>query len=161
MSVFDTFVRRGGQKDSQEIINAMAWEASNDRQRNEIIESEEKAIASIKWSQKSLPLWKFVQEYTLPQIVQIVDGYYSQEEDSSLSSGQILKIHCMKMVEKVSGCDQDGGDIHVPLNTPQKVIQRPEKYDHIYETVNDLANAKPVPKFVEVVRGYYDPTGEY
>ena len=138
-----------------------SWKAFRDKELEKFVEIEEKALQELKWSEMSLPLSKFVKDYTMPQIVQIVDGYYSEEEDSSLSSGQILKIHCLKTVSKVFGCDQNGDDIHVPLNTPQKILTRPENYNHIYETVNDLVNAKPTPNFVEIIRGYYDPTGKF
>ena len=134
--------------------------AFNDEELQRCVEQEEKDLSSLQWSDKSLTLSKFIQKYTLPQIVRIEDGHYSQEEDSSLSSGQLLKIHCLKTVKKLSGIDQYGDEVHVPLNTTERIVLRPENYDHTYDTVNDLAHAKPLPKYVEVTRGYYDPAGK-
>ena len=132
-----------------------------DPELDRFVRQEEQAFSALQWSQESLPLWKFIDKYTLPQIVRIEDGYYSQEEDSSLSSGQILKIHCFKTSKKVAGIDQHGNDIYISLNTTEKVLLRPDNWNKIYETVNDLAQARPLPKFVEVTHGYYDPTGKY
>eukprot|EP00795_Rhopilema_esculentum_P007255 gene7255-12940_t len=130
-----------------------------DKELTHYTEKEEKAFSVLEWSETPLGLSKLVKQYILPQIVRIEDGYYSQEEDSSLSSGQILKIHCVKTVRKLAGLDQYGKEVHVPLNTTTKVILRPENFRVVYETVNDLAHAKPVPKFVEVTRGYFNPKG--
>lgn len=137
----------------------VSWTVLPDKDLEDFIKQEEKALTDVKWSDLTLPLSKFVDEYTMPQIVQIVDGFYSQEDDSSLSSGQIMKVHCFKTIRSVCGVDQNGDEIHVPLNTPQKVLLKPANHDVLYETVSDLVRAKPFPKFVEVVRGYYDPTG--
>ena len=139
---------------------AVPWTGFHDKDLEEFIKLEEKAFSNVHWSDLSLPLSKFVDDYTLPQIIQIMDGFYSDEDDSSLSSGQIMKVHCLKTISNVCGVDQAGESIHIPLNTPQKVLLRPADYDHVYETVNDLVRAKPTPKFVEIVRGYYDPTGK-
>ena len=137
----------------------LPWTGLQDKDLEDFIRQEEKAITDVKWSDLSLPLSRFVDEYTMPQIIQIVDGYYSEEDDNSLSSGQIMKVHCLKTITNVCGVDQNGDSILAPLNTPQKVLLRPVNHDHLYETVSDLVRAKPFPKFVEVVRGYYDPTG--
>eukprot|EP00794_Sanderia_malayensis_P015449 gene15449-17031_t len=132
----------------------------HDGELDRFVAGEEETFSALQWSQETLPLAKFIAKYTLPQIVRIEDGYYSQEEDSSLSSGQILKIHCLKSSKKILGKTQYGNDIHIPLNSTKNIILRPDNWSKTYETVNDLHQAKPLPKYVEVTRGYYDPTGD-
>ena len=120
-------------------------------------ENHETAIKEIEWSQISLSLSDFVEKYILPQIVQIEDGYYSAEDDSSLSAGQVLKVHCLQTTEKVLGKDRHGNEVYIPLKTKQKIIIKPDTWESVFQSVADLAQVKPLPKFVEVTRGYYVP----
>ncbi len=136
------------------------WIAFEDSELDRFVQQEEEAFSALQWSKQTLPLSKFIKKYPLPQIVRVEEGYYSPEEESSLSSGQVLKIHCIKSCKKVLGKDQHGTDVHIPLNTSEKVLLRPENWNKSYESVSDLSQAKPVPKYVKVTRGYYDPSGK-
>ena len=140
---------------------AAEWESHHGKELEDVIRLEERALTEVQWSDLSMPLNEFVEEYTMPQMVQIVDGFYSEVDESSLSSGQIMKVHCLKKISDVWGVGQNGDNVYVALNTPQQIRVRPANFDHIYESVYDLTRAKPFPKFVEVVRGYYDPTGAH
>ena len=112
-------------------------------------------LQNIRWSETSIPLCDFVTAYPLPQIVQIEEGYHGGSDENSLSMGQVLKIHTLTTERKLSCQDRHGKDLHVPVHT-QKIYLKPENHDTVFQRVQDLSHAKPLPKYVEVTRGYYD-----
>ena len=113
-------------------------------------------LKTLQWSEQSLPLSEFVQKYPLPQLVMVEEGFDSAQDENSLSSGQVLKIHSLCTERKLHCLDRHNKEVHLPLHTSEQVYLRPENHDIIYQKVSDLAKAKPAPNFVEVTRGYYD-----
>ena len=113
-------------------------------------------LKTLQWSEQSLPLSEFVQKYPLPQLVMVEEGFDSAQDEKSLSSGQVLKIHSLCTERKLHCLDRHNKEVHLPLHTSEQVYLRPENHDVIYQKVSDLAKAKPAPNFVEVTRGYYD-----
>jgi len=116
-------------------------------------------LQNIQWSETSIPLCDFVTTYPLPQIVQIEEGYHGGSDENSLSMGQVLKIHTLTTERKLLCQDRHSKELHVPVHT-QKVYLKPENYETVYQRVQDLSHAKPLPKFVEVTRGYFDVDSE-
>ena len=112
-------------------------------------------LANIQWSETSIPLCDFVTKYPLPQIVQIEEGYHGGSDENSLSMGQVLKIHTLTTERKLRCQDRHGKELQVPVHT-QNIYLKPENHDTVFQRVQDLSHAKPLPKFVEVTRGYYD-----
>lgn len=112
-------------------------------------------LANIQWSETSIPLCDFVTKYPLPQIVQIEEGYHGGSDENSLSMGQVLKIHTLTTERKLRCTDRHGKELQVPVHT-QNIYLKPENHDTVFQRVQDLSHAKPLPKFVEVTRGYYD-----
>ena len=113
-------------------------------------------LKNIQWSDESLPLSEFVTTYPFPQLVQVAEGFDGGFDESSLSSGQVLKIHTLTTERKLLCYDRHNKEVHIPMHTGQKVVLRPENYDTVYQRVADLSRAKPIPPFVEVTRGYYN-----
>eukprot|EP00111_Clytia_hemisphaerica_P024715 TCONS_00072841-protein len=116
-------------------------------------------LQNIQWSETSIALCDFVTTYPLPQIVQVEEGYHGGSDENSLSSGQVLKIHTLTTERKLQCQDRHGKELHIPVHT-QKINLKPENYDTVYQRVQDLSHAKPLPKYVEVTRGYYDIDSE-
>ena len=112
-------------------------------------------LANIQWSETSISLCNFVTKYPLPQIVQIEEGYHGGSDENSLSMGQVLKIHTLTTERKLRCQDRHGKDLQVPVHT-QNIYLKPENHDTVFQRVQDLSHAKPLPKYVEVTRGYYD-----
>ena len=48
---------------------------------------------NIVWSAESCSLKTFVHSYTLPQLVKVEDGVYSEDDAETLSTGEILMLH--------------------------------------------------------------------
>ncbi|XP_057291687.1 uncharacterized protein LOC130614284 [Hydractinia symbiolongicarpus] len=105
------------------------------------------------WSTDCLGLKAFVEKYSLPQIVQVDEGYYGTDNNDTFSSEQNLKLHSVNTIRKIM-CEADNGfPYHIPVSIKEKVLL--EKNTCVFKTVADLAKIGSLPPYVEVTNGYY------
>lgn len=104
---------------------------------------------------------------TLPQFLRVTKGYYSADEDESLSEGDLLVAYCTKRRDCVLAEDPSGTQFAIPLNSHLKFVLTPMHVTDISEiqdmpktfcpTIADLASLSHLPCVVKAVQGY---TGE-
>ena len=119
----------------------------------------------ITWDYTEYKLTYVLDNFKLPQIVRVVEGFMFTEDDS-LASGTVLTIHGQQKVEQICAVDRNGqgAEIYIPLSCPYKVRVAVPDRANIYKSVKDLCNATPLPKCVIVnekisVAGVKIPSG--
>ena len=121
----------------------------------------------IQWDFEEYKLSYVLDNFKLPQIVRVVEGFMFTEEDS-LASGTVLTIHGQQRIEQVCAVEEGGSnnDVFIPLSCPYRVkVVAPDRVK-IYRTVKDLCNATPLPKCVVVnekitIGGIKIPSGRW
>ena len=85
-------------------------------------------------------LCEFLTECQLPETVEIVEGYDSNESaEMSWSSGETVYLHAMKDVPHVLALDRKGNRFCIPLNYPEKIFEGiPNRCSDSYESVREL-----------------------
>eukprot|EP00795_Rhopilema_esculentum_P007457 gene7457-13223_t len=101
----------------------------------------------ITWDYTEYKLTYVLDNFKLPQIVRVVEGFMFTEDDS-LASGTVLTIHGQQKVEQICAVDRNGqgAEIYIPLSCPYKVKVTVPDRANIYKSVKDLCNATPLPK---------------
>ena len=105
---------------------------------------------------------------TLPQFLRVTKGYYSPDEDESLSEGDLLVAYCTKKRNCVLAEDTSGTQFSIPLNSSLKFVLIPMHVTDISEvqnmpkafcpTVADLAALPDLPCVVKAVHSYSGET---
>lgn len=105
---------------------------------------------------------------TLPQFLRVTKGYYSPDEDESLSEGDLLVAYCTKKRNCVLAEDTSGTQFSIPLNSNLKFVLIPMHVTDINEvqnmpkafcpTVADLAALPYLPCVVKAVQSYSGET---
>lgn len=123
--------------------------------------------SEILWDPAEYKLTHVLDNFKLPQIVRVVEGFMFTEDDS-LASGTVLTIHGEQRIEQILAVDrnQTGIEIYIPLSCPYKATVTVPDREKIYRTVKDLCNATPLPKCVIVhekisVSGVKIPSGRW
>lgn len=85
-------------------------------------------------------LCEFLTECQLPETVEIVEGYDSNDSvEMSWSSGETVYLHSMKDVSQVLALDRKGNRFCIPLNYPEKIFEGiPNRCSDRYENVGEL-----------------------
>ena len=85
-------------------------------------------------------LCEFLTECQLPETVEIVEGYDSNESaEMSWSSGETVYLHAMKDVPQVLALDRKGNRVCIPLNYPERIFEGiPNRCIERYENVGEL-----------------------
>ena len=106
---------------------------------------------NIVWSVESCLLKTFVQSYTLPQLVNVEEGFCSEDDAETLSTGEIIMLHA---VIKLLVEDADDKQYFVPRSCQCKVEILPTICEDRYYTVKDVADAWTSAdfKFIRVVK---------
>ena len=105
---------------------------------------------NIVWSTNPCTLKTFVESFSLPQLVQVENGIYSEDDAKTLSAGQILTLHFTKRTDKVLAKASATKEFFVPVNCPCKVEILPTICEDRYYSVQDIVEATSV-KFIRVV----------
>ena len=110
-------------------------------------------FSKLEWSTSSFKVSDFLGKFTLPQVVKVIEGFYGDDEESSLGADQILSLHCIKSTDKLVGRDYRGKEVNIPLHCQNKVEVRPSNLKDVYESVEELCVA--FPRYVRISQGYY------
>ena len=105
---------------------------------------------NIVWSANPCTLKTFIESFPLPQLVQVENGIYSEDDAKTLSAGQILTLHFTKRTDKVLAKASATKEFFVPVNCPCKVEILPTICEDRYYSVQDIVEAASV-KFIRVV----------
>ena len=133
-------IRRGKRQSNMEDQNKYAGAIALNMDEEEIL-----------WDFEEYKLTYVLDNFKLPQIVQVVEGFMFTEEDS-LASGTVLTIHGQQKIEQICAVEENGSgsDVFIPLSCPYRVKVVAPNREKIYRTVTDLCNATPLPKCVLV-----------
>lgn len=123
---------------------------------NSSTDVKELELNKLEWTSTSYKVSEFLRRFALPQIVKVIEGFYGDDEDSSLGADQVLALHCVKSTDKVVGRDYRGKEVNIPLNCLNKVEVRPSNLKDVYESVEELCTAFPT--YVRISQGYYNPS---
>ncbi|CAB3986810.1 Hypothetical predicted protein [Paramuricea clavata] len=107
-------------------------------------------IKSFIWSKTQTNLSKLLKEYPLPQIVRVVDGFCSKNEDTILYDEQILALHEIHSVRKLIGTDSSDTQVAVALSCPTQVLVCPSKCKYIACKVESFQSIFPNIQYVRV-----------
>ena len=105
---------------------------------------------SIVWIANPCTLKTFVERFPLPQLVQVENGIYSEDDTKTLSGGQILTLHFTKRTDKVLAKASATKAFFVPVNCPCKVEILPTICEDRYYSVQEIVDTTSV-KFIRVV----------
>ena len=137
-----------------------------DENKNDVTSSSS-SEGEILWDFEEYKLGYVLDNFKMPQIVQVVEGFMFTEEDS-LATGTVLTIHGQQKIEQICAVEEQGpcNDVYIPLSCPYRVKVTVPNREKIYRTVKDLCNATPLPKCVIVhekitFRGIKIPPGRW
>ncbi|CAB3986811.1 Hypothetical predicted protein [Paramuricea clavata] len=102
------------------------------------------------WSKTQTNLSKLLKEYPLPQIVRVVDGFCSKNEDTILYDEQILALHEIHSVRKLIGTDSSDTQVAIALSCPTQVLVCPSKCKYIACKVENFQSIFPNIQYVRV-----------
>ena len=112
---------------------------------------ESELIKTLIWSNEEYSLAQFITEYPLPQLVRVVDGYYSTNEDTCLGAYQVLALHDVHSTPKVLGNDHFGKPVAIPLDCTTKALVCPLKSKFVTDcSVQALKSVYPKIEYVRV-----------
>ena len=97
-----------------------------------------------------IELKELLRNFTLPQVVEIVNGYHGVDEATTLSVGQVLTICALATTDMVLAKDSNNSKLYIPLNCAKKLELCVPGADE-YSNVSELAQASP--KFACVTQG--------
>lgn len=112
--------------------------------------SESEMKNSIIWSKTQYNLADFIKEFPLPQVVRVVDGHYSENEETSFGADQVLALHEIFSTTRVIGTDYFDKPVAIPLECSTKVEVCPSKLKHMNYNVQDLKSIFPKVVYVKV-----------
>ena len=76
--------------------------------------SEGLCIENLVWSDVEYSLAGFVENFQLPQIVRVESGYFDGNDSTSLTSGQVVRLHCVRKIKKFACQTADGKSVAHP-----------------------------------------------
>lgn len=122
--------------------------------------SEEELAESFVWAEQSHTLARCLAEYTLPQIIRVIQGYDGGADSRNLGHGEVLTLHDIRVTKVFSAEDSQGNVITIPINCPNMVHVLPRADDFNLKNnncrVEELACVFPKVKYIQVVRGHED-----
>jgi hypothetical protein len=90
---------------------------------------------------------------------QIGDGIYGRTEEETLSRGQELHLHLLKDTNFYWGITKAGDEMHIPLNSPHKVLLHLEKSIEVYDSTTKIDGLFPQKyKHVRLQSSQKDPS---
>ena len=105
---------------------------------------------SNEWTEESYSLNEALQDFATP-VTALVDEGYMLNENESLGVGQIIKIQSQETLMQFQGIDQDEKRVCIPLNCPFKVKIVSPLEGRIFNSVKEIAESEPVPKYLKVL----------
>ena len=115
-------------------------------------------VKSAEWSELCYPLKDVFDNFSLPLLVMVDEGYMLNETES-LASGQLITIQSQEDVTHFKGTGSDGKVINIPIKCPFKIKLVSQQDGTKYKGIRELSIANPRPKYVEVVsKGRKDST---
>eukprot|EP00795_Rhopilema_esculentum_P005092 gene5092-209_t len=102
------------------------------------------------WSELCYPLKEIFDNFSLPLLVMVDEGYMLNETES-LASGQLITIQSQEDVTHFKGTGSDGKVINIPIKCPFKIKLVSQQDGTKYKGIRELSIANPRPKYVEVV----------
>jgi hypothetical protein len=135
------------------VLSAFKSSASEEYTMCSTKDAKELEFNKLEWSTTSFKVSDFLRKFTLPQVVKVIEGFYGDDEDSSLGADQILSLHCIKSTDKLVGRDYRGKEVNIPLHCQNKVEVRPSNLKDVYESVEELCVA--FPRYVRISQGRY------
>ena len=88
-------------------------------------------IENLVWSDVEYSLAGFVENFQLPQIVRVESGYFGGNDSTSLSSGQVVRLHCVRKIKKSVACHADRKGVALPYAYPVKCVVENREFSNI------------------------------
>lgn len=91
--------------------------------------------SNIIWSENAT-LLKFQND--LPKVVFVEEGHYSDNDDTTVSTGEVLTLHCTKKLRSYKAVNRLGQEIYIPTSIEAKIETVPSTDTRVFETVQEL-----------------------
>lgn len=108
-------------------------------------------IHSVSASGTSYSLRDFVEKFTLPQLVKVLEGYYDELQRTTIGAGTIYKLLTIESVETVLCEDAEGEESRIPLGYACAVERVAEEKFQQKLSFQDLISDSAAAKFVRVI----------
>ena len=97
---------------------------------------------------------KFTPE-VFPYLLHVEEGYYAEDDETSLSNGDMLFVHGILSFMQAQPLDQGTTkEVYLPLHIPDKLeVRRASHYqpNHIFQSVRDLVKTD-FPRFASAIK---------
>ncbi|XP_046857459.1 uncharacterized protein LOC124450841 [Xenia sp. Carnegie-2017] len=113
--------------------------------------SEYKLAQTIIWSNRKYLLKKFVQSFTLPQVVLVKDGYCGEDERTTIGRDQILTLHQLRETNTIVCQTAKERFILLPSKCEVKAQVLPMNFNDVSMTMKQLIETYKKIKYVRVV----------
>lgn len=119
--------------------------------------SEDEVLDTLTWSDESYTLAEFINEHTLPQVVQVVRGYDGGTDSLTIGYGEILTLHALRETPKLTAEDSNSNAMSIAFDCPYKFNVLPQTKDCSFNRcgVENLLSCYPKVKYLEVLQAHY------
>ncbi|CAB3977206.1 SH3 and multiple ankyrin repeat domains 2-like [Paramuricea clavata] len=93
--------------------------------------SEGLCFENLVWSDVEYSLAGFVENLQEPQIVRVESGYFGGNDSTSLTSGQVVQLHCVRKIKKFACQTADGKSVALPYTYPVKCVVENREFSKI------------------------------
>ena len=122
-----------------------------------------KSIESLVWSDTSYTLREFLENFSLPNLVRVREGYYGANEACTFDDDQILLFHALRYRQNLIGEDSAGRPIAIPLHCTNKFLVCPLstycRFDPIH--VSQISYVYPEIKYFRVLENNWNEAINY
>ncbi len=116
--------------------------------------SEGLCVENLIWSNIGYSLAEFVEKFQLPQIVRVESGYFVENESTSLTSGQVVRLHCIRKIKKFVCETVSSNNVVIPYAYPVKCLVENSEFSKI--SALQLSVLSDQVKYVLTLGGYHN-----
>lgn len=146
---------------SKGIDRTLVWKDSHNTEHNRYLippMSDFQMIHSAPASDKAYALRDFLDKFTLPQLVKVHEGYYDDNQSTTIGADGVCNLLTVESVQTVLYENAQGEETRIPLEYPclvERVAE--EKFQQRFK-LQDLVHDSPAVKIVRVIEA--DPDYE-
>ena len=116
--------------------------------------NERVSIEDMSWSKSQYSLAEFVENFQLPQVVCVETGYYIGDEETNLSSGQVVQLHSVQKRKQIVCKTVFDKTVKIPYACPLKCVVENGEFTKI--SAQQLGVLSENVRYIMALTGYYN-----
>ena len=113
------------------------------------------SIADLRSNERPYSLAEFVENFQLPRVVRVENGYYDGDERTSLCSGQLVRLHSVQKRKKLVCKTIFHETVFIPHACPLKCVVENGEFSKL--SALQLSVLSENVQYIMAMTGYYNP----